>query len=106
MSPERIGHVEGGAFVDEREGTAQGEGKGFADPVELEVRRRLAQSDREAETQRTDAALETIAHVLATIAPDELTWAQVTRLTELNERVLELYKWGLVALLKRQTRDG
>lgn len=106
MSPERIGHVEGGTFVDEREGNNPGEGKGFADPVEVEVKRRLEESDRAANEARVDEAIEHLEHVLASITPDELTWAQLTRLTEVNERLLEVYKWGLIAQLKAQTRDG
>lgn len=71
--------------------------------VEAEVARRMAERDRAAAERRVDEQLEHLEHVIASIEPGELTWAHVTRLTEVNERVLELYKAGLIALVGGQS---
>ena len=105
---ERIGRVEGGAFVDERGDTDFGhvksglDGGGHADP-EAVIRERMAEHDRVATERRVDEAIESLEHVIASIGPEALTWEQVSRLTDVNEKLLELYKAGLVALLKGKT---
>jgi hypothetical protein len=84
---QRLGRMIDGRFVPDYVGS-EGE---TTEHLPIAVRERYAQ------TNVVDEQLATIEHVLASVDVSALTWDQITKLTTVNEAILELYKAAILA---------
>jgi hypothetical protein len=90
---QRLGRMIYGRFVPDYVGsegeTTEHLPDGYVDPI--------AVRERYAQTNVVDEQLATIEHVLASVDVSALTWDQITKLTTVNEAILELYKAAILA---------